>query len=41
MRTKTNETLIVAPDNTAQVALTFEDNRLASALFGQYGKTSR
>ena len=38
MRTKTDETLIVAPDNTAQIALTFEDNRLASALFGQYGQ---
>src|ERR1700721_3144370 len=38
MRTKTDETLIVAPDNTAQVALTFDDNRLASALFGQYGQ---
>jgi phosphate starvation-inducible PhoH-like protein len=38
MRTKTDETLIVAPDNTAQVALTFDDNRLASSLFGQYGQ---
>src|ERR1700678_2308904 len=38
MRTKTDETLIAAPDNTAQVALTFDDNRLASALFGQYGQ---
>src|ERR1700728_2191836 len=38
MRTKTDETLIVAPDNTAQIALTFDDNRLASALFGQYGQ---
>jgi len=38
MRTETDETLIVAPDNTAQIALTFEDNRLASALFGQYGQ---
>src|SRR5271156_5072320 len=38
MRTKTDETLIVAPDNTAQIALTFDDNRLASTLFGQYGQ---
>src|ERR1700728_4981986 len=38
MRTKTDETLIVAPDNTAQIALTFDDNRLASSLFGQYGQ---
>src|SRR5271155_3296869 len=38
MRTKTDETLIIAPDNTAQVALTFDDNRLASSLFGQYGQ---
>src|SRR5580692_8522413 len=38
MRTKTDETLIVAPDNTAQIVLTFDDNRLASALFGQYGQ---
>ncbi len=38
MRTKTDETLIAAPDNTAQVTLTFDDNRLASSLFGQYGQ---
>jgi phosphate starvation-inducible protein PhoH and related proteins len=38
MRTRTDETLIVAPDNTAQIALNFDDNRLASALFGQYGQ---
>jgi phosphate starvation-inducible protein PhoH and related proteins len=38
MRTKTDETLIIAPDNTAQIALTFDDNRLASTLFGQYGQ---
>ena len=38
MRTKTDETLIAAPDNTAQVALTFDDNRLASSLFGQCGQ---
>src|SRR5215467_5859330 len=30
--------LIVAPENTAQVARSFDDNRLASALFGQYGQ---
>src|ERR1700721_4594955 len=38
MRTKTDETLIVAPDNTAQIVLTFDDNRRASTLFGQYGQ---
>src|ERR1700677_3237560 len=38
MRTKTDETLIVAPDNAAQVALTFDDNSFAQALFGQYGQ---
>jgi phosphate starvation-inducible PhoH-like protein len=38
MRSKTDETLIVAPDNAAQITLTFDDNRLASALFGQYGQ---
>jgi phosphate starvation-inducible protein PhoH and related proteins len=34
----TDESLVVAQDNTTQVALTFEDNRLASTLFGQYGQ---
>ena len=34
----TDESVFVAPDNAAQVALTFDDNRLASALFGQYGQ---
>ncbi len=34
----TDESLFVAPNNRAQVALTFDDNRLASALFGQYGQ---
>jgi phosphate starvation-inducible protein PhoH and related proteins len=29
---------LVAPDNAAQIALTFDDNRLASVLFGQYGQ---
>jgi len=29
---------LVAPDHTAQIVLTFDDNRLASALFGQYGQ---
>ncbi len=38
MRTpEIEETLIAAPHN-AQIAMTFEDNRLASALFGQYGQ---
>ncbi len=30
--------LVAAPDNAAQIVLTFDDNRLASALFGQYGQ---
>jgi phosphate starvation-inducible protein PhoH and related proteins len=39
----TDETLIVAQnvvsnDQAAQIVLTFDDNRLASALFGQYGQ---
>src|SRR5271169_3967677 len=39
MRTpEIEESLTVAADNTAQIALTFDDNRLASALFGQYGQ---
>jgi phosphate starvation-inducible protein PhoH and related proteins len=39
MRTpEIEESLIVAADKAAQIALTFDDNRLASALFGQYGQ---
>ena len=39
MRTpETKESVFVAPDNTAQIVLTFDDNRLASTLFGQYGQ---
>src|ERR1700726_4376981 len=39
MRTpEIEESLTVAADNTAQIALTFDDNRLASSLFGQYGQ---
>lgn len=34
----TDESVFVAPDNATQVALTFDDNRLASVLFGQYGQ---
>jgi phosphate starvation-inducible protein PhoH and related proteins len=30
--------LVAAPDNGAQIVLTFDDNRLASMLFGQYGQ---
>jgi phosphate starvation-inducible PhoH-like protein len=30
--------LIVAQDNASEIALTFDDNRLASVLFGQYGQ---
>ncbi|MDR3422535.1 MAG: PhoH family protein [Xanthobacteraceae bacterium] len=29
---------LIAPDNAAQITLTFDDNRLASTLFGQYGQ---
>jgi phosphate starvation-inducible protein PhoH and related proteins len=29
---------LIAPDNAAQIVLTFDDNRLASTLFGQYGQ---
>src|SRR5690348_9768821 len=39
MRTpETEESVFIAPDNTAQIVLTFDDNRLASQLFGQYGQ---
>jgi len=31
-------TLVAAPESPAQIVLTFDDNRLASALFGQYGQ---
>src|SRR5271154_1774446 len=34
----TDESLVVAKDNATQIVLTFDDNRLASALFGQYGQ---
>jgi phosphate starvation-inducible protein PhoH and related proteins len=34
----TDESLFVAPDNATQIVLTFDDNRLASTLFGQYGQ---
>src|ERR1700676_4008839 len=33
-----DEAVFVAPDNAAQIVLTFDDNRLASVLFGQYGQ---
>jgi len=32
------ETLVTAPSSPTQIVLTFDDNRLASALFGQYGQ---
>jgi phosphate starvation-inducible protein PhoH and related proteins len=35
---ETDESVSVAPDNAAHVTLTFDDNRLASLLFGQYGQ---
>src|ERR1700720_1086172 len=39
MRTpETEESVFIAPDNTAQIVLTFDDNRIASTLFGQYGQ---
>ncbi len=39
MRTPgTDKSLVVAPDNATQISLTFDDNRLASVLFGQYGQ---
>src|SRR5579859_5817001 len=39
MRTpETEESVFVAPDNAAQIVLSFDDNRLASMLFGQYGQ---
>jgi phosphate starvation-inducible protein PhoH and related proteins len=34
----TDQSLVVAKDNATQIVLTFDDNRLASALFGQYGQ---
>ena len=34
----TDKSVFVAPDNASQIALTFDDNRLASVLFGQYGQ---
>jgi phosphate starvation-inducible PhoH-like protein len=30
--------LVAAPDNAVQIVLSFDDNHLASALFGQYGQ---
>src|SRR5436309_11287832 len=39
MRTpETEESVFIASDNTAQIILTLDDNRLASQLFGQYGQ---
>jgi phosphate starvation-inducible PhoH-like protein len=35
---ETEESVFIAPDNAAQIVLTFDDNRLASTLFGQYGQ---
>lgn len=34
----TDQSVFVASDNATQVALSFDDNRLASVLFGQYGQ---
>jgi phosphate starvation-inducible PhoH-like protein len=33
-----DESVLVAADNATQIVLTFDDNRLASVLFGQYGQ---
>jgi phosphate starvation-inducible protein PhoH and related proteins len=38
MRTETDDSLVAAPDSAAQIVLTFDDNRLAPTLFGQYGQ---
>jgi phosphate starvation-inducible protein PhoH and related proteins len=35
---ETDESVTVAPDNATQLVLTFDDNRLVSMLFGQYGQ---
>jgi phosphate starvation-inducible PhoH-like protein len=35
---ETEESVFIAADNAAQIVLTFDDNRLASILFGQYGQ---
>ncbi|MFZ3227459.1 MAG: PhoH family protein, partial [Xanthobacteraceae bacterium] len=35
---ETDQSVFVAPENAAQLSLTFDDNRLASMLFGQYGQ---
>jgi len=32
------ESLVAAPESPSQIVLTFDDNRLASTLFGQYGQ---
>jgi phosphate starvation-inducible protein PhoH and related proteins len=33
-----DESIFAAPDSATQITLTFDDNRLASLLFGQYGQ---
>jgi phosphate starvation-inducible protein PhoH and related proteins len=38
MKTGIDGSLIAAPDGAAHIVLTFDDNRLASTLFGQYGQ---
>ncbi len=35
---ETDGSVTVAPDNATQIVLTFDDNRLVSMLFGQYGQ---
>jgi phosphate starvation-inducible protein PhoH and related proteins len=34
----TDQSVFLAPDNATQVVLSFDDNRLATVLFGQYGQ---
>jgi phosphate starvation-inducible protein PhoH and related proteins len=38
MPRETDESVFVAPDSATQIVVTFDDNRLASLLFGQYGQ---
>ncbi len=35
---ETDRSVFTAPDSATQITLTFDDNRLASTLFGQYGQ---
>ena len=35
---ETDPSVFTAPESASQISLTFDDNRLASTLFGQYGQ---